>query len=88
MTMCGLYDASGDYACRVGLPSKSGVGGGILAISPQVASIAVWGPGLDKHGNSAIGIKALEKFVEITGWSVFGNSQLTVKDIKSGEIRR
>ena len=71
MLTCGLYDAVGDFAYRVGLPGKSGVGGGIIAIIPNVLSVAVWSPELNEYGNSLVGTKALELFTTYSGLSVF-----------------
>jgi glutaminase len=71
MQACGLYDESGDFTYRVGLPGKSGVGGGIVAIMPGELSVAVWSPGLNTAGNSLAGIMALELFTTYTAKSIF-----------------
>jgi glutaminase len=71
MQTCGFYDEAGEFAYYVGLPGKSGVGGGIAAIYPQRYSVAVWSPRLNSKGNSVMGIKALELLTTETKESIF-----------------
>jgi len=71
MQTCGFYDESGEFAFRVGLPGKSGVGGGIIAVHPDKYCIAVWSPKLNKKGNSYRGMKFLELFTTKTASSIF-----------------
>jgi glutaminase len=71
MLTCGAYDAAGEFAYRVGLPGKSGVGGGIIAVVPGRCTLCVWSPGLDQRGNSVAGVAALDRFTTLTGVSVF-----------------
>ncbi len=71
MLTCGVYDEAGDFAYRVGLPGKSGVGGGIAAVLPGRFSVAAWSPGLDRSGNSLAGTMALELLTTKTGLSIF-----------------
>ena len=71
MQTCGFYDEAGEFAYLVGLPGKSGVGGGIVAIYPLQYSVAVWSPRLNSKGNSVMGIKALELLTTKTQKSIF-----------------
>lgn len=71
MQTCGFYDEAGEFAYLVGLPGKSGVGGGIVAIYPLQYSVAVWSPRLNNKGNSVMGIKALELLTTVTKESIF-----------------
>ncbi|MER7754134.1 glutaminase [Kitasatospora sp. NPDC097643] len=68
---CGTYDAAGEFAFRVGLPGKSGVGGGVLAILPGRAAVCAWGPRLDQAGNSVAAVTALDTLTTLSGLSVF-----------------
>jgi len=71
MLTCGTYDAAGDFAFRVGLPGKSGVAGGIVAVVPGHMSLCAWSPTLNEAGNSYAGTKALELFTTKTRLSIF-----------------
>lgn len=71
MQTCGFYDEAGEFSFEVGLPGKSGVGGGIVAIHPDQYSVAVWNPILNPKGNSELGMAALEKLTTMTGLSIF-----------------
>ena len=71
MLTCGFYDEAGEFAFEVGLPGKSGVGGGIVALLPTHFTITVWSPGLNEKGNSLLGMQALEQFTTKTKLSIF-----------------
>ncbi len=71
MQTCGFYDEAGEFSFKVGLPGKSGVGGGIVAVHPSQYSVAVWSPILNTKGNSELGMAALEKLTTLSGLSIF-----------------
>jgi glutaminase len=71
MQTCGFYDEAGEFSFEVGLPGKSGVGGGIVAVHPDRFAVAVWSPPLNHKGNSALGMASLERLTTLTGFSIF-----------------
>ena len=71
MQMCGFYDQAGEFTFKVGLPGKSGVGGGVVAVFPNHYTVAVWSPRLNKKGNSFYGLETLERLTTETSLSIF-----------------
>ncbi len=71
MQMCGFYDQAGEFTFKVGLPGKSGVGGGVVALLPNQYTVTVWSPKLNKKGNSFYGLEVLERLTTETGTSIF-----------------
>lgn len=71
MQMCGFYDQAGEFTFKVGLPGKSGVGGGVVAVFPNHYTVAVWSPKLNKKGNSFYGLETLERLTTETSLSIF-----------------
>ena len=71
MLTCGFYDEAGEFAFKVGLPGKSGVGGGIVAIKPNDYCVACWSPRLNDKGNSLLGMRSLKLLTQKTGFTIF-----------------
>ena len=85
MHMCGMYDFAGEWAYRVGIPAKSGVSGGIMAVVPGKLGIAVFSPGLDEYGNSVRGVKVCEAISKHLGLHVFASEEEDVLLGPAGE---
>ena len=73
MLTCGMYDGSGEFAVRVGIPTKSGVGGGLISVVDGELGIGIYGPSLDEKGNSIAGIAMLEDISKEMDYHMFGN---------------
>lgn len=71
MSSCGMYDFSGEFAFKIGMPAKSGVSGGLMIVIPNLMGISVWSPRLDKHGNSVRGVEFCERLIEKYNFHIY-----------------